>query len=427
MAGLLATLLCAPALAEESELSTEEWREPDPPDELGWELLRLPELAARLALSPLLPLLAFAEEERLDRRVIDLLTNDERTLLVLPVVALLGRDGLGAGFRVTHSDLLGGGEQLEVDGRLYSNLDRRIAGRFEERVWKLGGRAWRVELDYELDANDRWFGRGGDTRAADERALSVEQGRGLLAMELWRAHSRSLGGALVGELRGGVLRQAIGAGEDGAVEPVAVGEGPAPPPGFDRSVDFGLLGGSVGFDARDNPGPTSRGLLLWLDLDAHRDLEDAGLGAVVTRGRAATFLPLGSDARVLALIAGASRVVALGPDEEPPLATLATLGRTTYLRGYTKHRFRDVLGWWGTLEYRYAVAEYEERGIGLAATLFADVGRVAPSFERAFDDPIRHSYGLGVRAHTSHAFVLRAQVGFSPEGTELTFSLNEHL
>jgi hemolysin activation/secretion protein len=102
-----------------------------------------------------------------------------------------------------------------------------------------------------------------------------------------------------------------------------------------------------------------------------------------------------------------------------------TLGRATYLRGYAERRFRDRTGWWSSVEYRYPLFEFGASGLGASSTLFIDVGEVASSYAAMSARAVRYSYGVGVRADTLTTLVLRLQLGLSPEGAQVTLSLNE--
>lgn len=415
-----------PEVAGDDRLTTGEWREPDIPNDVGWELLRLPEFATRLALSPLLPLVALAEDVRLDRRIVDLLTNDERTSLLLPLVVVLGRDGTGAGLSYRHSDLLGGGEELVLRGLLKQNLDHDASVSYRDRVTSLGNRAARLELEHELDRNERFFGLGGESRRADESALSVRSERLQLGAELLAIHSRSLGGRFAAEARLGSLVERLEPGTDDDLPPVGRDPSPPPPPGFEHTAWYVQTGTALHFDSRPTRGPADRGLVTRLEADGFRDASGAPLSALAVRAQGALFVPL-ARGRTLVIVIGGGDSEPLHPAHGVPLPAHVELGRTTYLRGHAKKRFRDTAGWWSALEYHYPVLEYGSADIGIDAFLFLDAGRVGSSPRQTLSDPIRHSYGFGARAYTSEAFVLRLLVGLSPEGTELSLALNEEL
>jgi hypothetical protein len=409
--------------AEEDELTTGTWREPEPVFELHWELLRLPEMALRLALTPLLPVVAFAEEHRLDRRVYDLLTNDEETALLLPVVVVLSRDGVGAGFDFRHSDLRGGGEQLRLKAVFTTNGDRSFAARYAEKLVALDGRELAGRADYELDQNERTYGVGGRTRPSDVRLLEVTRATVGGDFELGGPSTdlASFGSDIALTYTSERLRSGVGA----ELPVVASGDTVAPPPAFGERIDYASAMWTFRHDLRDSSGRTGRGTLLELELAATSDLDGRNLNAGGATLRGAIFVPVAPRHRVIALSGGVSAVTPWTESSEVPYHALVRLGRSDHLRGYAKGRFVDRLGAWTSAEYRYPIFEFRDTGVGLSSTLFVDAGTVAGSTREFADNPLRVAYGFGVRGETAHGFVFRAQVGFSEEGAEALFSLND--
>jgi len=86
---------------EEDALTTDRRAEGAPGAELALAPLKLPELITELALSPLIPVLLSFEKLRLHERLFDLLTNDERTMAIVPVIDAFNRSGFSAGAGAT--------------------------------------------------------------------------------------------------------------------------------------------------------------------------------------------------------------------------------------------------------------------------------------------------------------------------------------
>lgn len=413
-----------PASSEYQRLSTETFREPEVPPVPHWELLRLPETVTRLAVSPLIPLVRVAERTRLDRRIEDILVDHDKTRLLLPVVVAFTRDGYGAGFQYWDKNLLSDGERLHLKGIVKSNRDWEAYGKLGDKIPFLDGRMLSGLVELETDHNDRYYGLGNDTDASDERALFMQTIRGRVEFEVAGPGALSFDSVM----SAGWFRQELGSGDDASVASLEPGGDVALPVGFDQTRDYVEVGWSFAYDQRDTEGRTNRGTYYQLDLEATHDLDEgpaqsgAGYQASV-----AHFIPVLPRNRVLVLILGTAATTPWASDEQVPLQSLVTLGRTDYLRGYAKRRFRDRTGWWGSVEYRYPIFDFRDTGAGLSSTLFVDVGRVGDSYEQLGRGPVRYSGGLGVRGETAFAFVFRAQVGLSPEGAEWTFSINESL
>lgn len=223
----------------------------------------------------------------------------------------------------------------------------------------------------------------------------------------------------------GFRRARLDSGSGDAPPVVASGDRVAPPPAFGRRLGYPELGWNLRHDRRDSLGRTFHGTLVELELYATRDVDDATTSAARASLSTALFVPLAPRHRVLVLAAGAAAATPWTESDEVPLHALVSLGRNTYLRGYSKRRFRDVAGWWGSVEYRYPIFDFKDSGAGLSSTLFFDVGRVGDGADELTRAPIRYSYGFGARGVTEDGFVLRAQVGLSPEGLEAFVSLND--
>jgi hypothetical protein len=410
-------------LHEHDGLTSEIWHQPPPRFEPYWELLRLPELALRLVATPALPLVVAAENHRLDRRVYDLLTNDEETSLFLPVVVVRSRDGVGLGLSYVHRDLFGGSERFEAKGVVKANLDREVAFGYSTPLAPLDARELGAGVEYELDHNDRFYGIGNETSPDDVRLLEHETSVAYLDVDLGGPTTHLA--PFTSDLYAGYRHERLSSGIGEALSAVAEGDSVAPPPGFGQSVDYAELAWTFRHDTRDSSGRTQRGTRAELELYGTTDLRSADLNAVRATLRAAWFIPVAPLHRVLALSAGAAAAAPLAEASEVPLQSLVTLGQKEYLRGYAKDRFRDRAGFWASAEYRYPIFEFSDTGAGLSSTLFVDVGRVGEDVSELVEAPVRAAFGFGVRAETSRAFVFRAQVAFSEEGAEVLFALND--
>jgi len=413
-----------PPRAEDS-LTTTDFQPREPGFTLHWDLLRLPEFGARLALTPLFPILAAGEQVRLDLRIYDAVTNDERTSIVLPLITAYTKDGVGGGLLYSHSDAFGGGENIEFFALTTTNRDVNVSGSYSEDVSLLNGRSIGIGFDYDLDNNDRYYGLGPHTEPEDLRALETRSLELLLEFDIGGPNTFFRTG-LGSELRLGYLRERLGPGKISGHPPVRDDDPEVPaPPGFEEPLDYANAEWVFSYDQRDSAGRTQRGVFLATLLSASTDMNSRDIHGGKTTVTATYFLPVAPRYRVLVFTVAGAAVTPLGEDAEVPLHQLVELGRSSSLRGYPKRRFRDRTGWWANLEYRYPIFDYQDTGAGLSAAMFIDAGAVAPSVLKFGESKVRYSPGIGIRAEAPSDFVFRAQVAWSPEGIEAGISLNE--
>ncbi len=426
---LLAAILPSGSAAAQSQaskppsepLTTEEFRYRDERLQATfYDLLRLPELYLRLALTPTYPVVRWAEDVALDDRLTDLLTNEARTSLLLPTLSLFGSDPLGVGFLYTHSDLLGGEQQLWLAAGIKTNQDYKVEARYAQPVVWLDGRIVTVAVEHRLNHNERYFGLGPGAVSPDPMALGVRETRGLASLTLMGPET-SLNPLSMRTTLAYYRREDF-PGTDAAMPSATAAVGP---PGFEQPHDYLELTQSFYHDLRDSAGRTDRGTLFALDLHATSEIGAGDLSAARAALSATYFLPLAPRHRVLVGHVGAAGVTPMSKGDQIPIQSLISLGRSTYPRGYAPFRFRHEKAWWASVEYRYPVFDLGLAGSGASSMLFVDAAQGGSGFRDWFESELRYSYGLGLRLETMSSLLVRFQVGFSPEGAELLLSLNE--
>ena len=411
--------------APDPEYASTTFRPRDEGSRLLSDLLKLPELGLRLAFTPLFPLLALAEETRLDHRIEDLVTNDAHSRFVLPVFVALTRDGVGGGILYRHTDLFGSGEHLTLFGLMKVNGDRSVRLGYSEMVAVLNGRRLGMSLDHGVDHNERFFGIGPDAPQADLRALEARTLGATLKLDVG-GPSTFFSTGLGSEVSLHYTRERLESGHHPGVEPLGqAGDSVEPPAGFEQTLDYAAATLRSSYDQRDMTGRTHRGFFSELRVNMTSDMNSQNVNAVRTDLSFAYFLPVAPRHRVLVLHAGSAIAAPLGEQAEIPLDSLVSLGRNSGLRGYTDRRFRDRSGYWATLEYRYPVFDFEDTENGLSAALFVDAGGVSRSPLDYFHDPLHLGPGFGLRAELPGLLVLTGHVAISSEGIEASLGVNE--
>jgi surface antigen Omp85-like protein len=292
----------------------------------------------------------------------------------------------------------------------------------EERTWLAG------VAGYEKTLSRRFFGIGPETREQDESSYADE------FTELGLRSDFALPGP------GGDWVASLGIrGAHHNLGPGHVSDIPTTDQAF--PVDFAAgdaytaltLTAGIRYDTRDSQHQPYRGWRVGILADAPVWQSTGDAGAVIT-WYASVAIPLpglfhrGGDPReenppTDTLAFGVQVETTLGT---VPFYTLPTLGGTQTLRGYPPNRWTDDSAWHASAEYRFWVIP---RGIAftdilrierIGFAIFAEAGAVAPSLEAFPDSPIRTSYGIGFRMALERAALFRADIGFSPEGLNLS-------
>ncbi len=414
----------------QEQLTTPVWREPSPPLELGWHVMALPEYVIELAFTPVAFAVGLVEKYRLDQRVYDLLRNDAGTVKVVPAAKFSGGDGFGVGAGLDFENLAGRGEEFDVGGLVRLNRDWQARARYRQSFATLEGRELTAQIEYELDHDLKFFGLGNGSTLDDKRLVRDETLLASAEMDLFRLPSYGIND-VGGRLLIGYRRSKLGPGEDTGPMPTPPlgepGDTVEPTRDFGRTSDWAVGGMSLYYDSRDTVARTTKGILVELEPEVTAGVNRADLGAATAKGEVTVFVPVLPLRRVLVGRVGAAAVKPLTSEDEVPLADYVLLDRKHGLRGYTSGRFRDRYGWWSALEYRYPIYEYQDTGVALSPALFVDAGRVASKPSELFEPKVRWDVGAGLRVEHETRIILLIEVGVSPEGAELGFTVGKDL
>ncbi len=421
----LSTFVAVPSVRAEEEpgVTTATWKEPDPPLDLHWHALALPEYAVELLFSPIGVLVANIERYRLDRRIHDLLRNDAGTIVFTPKLKVAVGDGFGFGGTLAFKQLFGGEEKLKLGALGRVDGDYEAGVRYTHSLASADGRGVDVRIETELDQNLPYYGVGNDSddvkHVLQEDALDAVVGFDIIGSGVL---------FLSGEVKFGLRRARLSNGTDATAPGVAdMDSTVALPPEFGETILFPWLSSALRFDRRDNIGRPTRGYVAQLQAKVTQDVSSKDLSAMSAELEFEGYIPLLPDRRVLLLGFGLAGSIRGRADHSVPTHELVTLGRRNHLRGYSRARFRDELGWWTTAEYRWPIWEYLDHGIAMSPMIFFDAGRVSPDMEGLFEGAVHYAGGVGIRGAHDHFELLRFHVAMSPEGPQLDFSIGADL
>jgi hypothetical protein len=399
-------------------LTTPMWRAPGRFAGLHRAVLAAPEYAVELAFSPLALVVDAVETYRLDRRIYDLLRNDDGTIVLTPAVKISGGDGFGLGGTLS-LQALGATQRLDLGAVARFNRDLELGARYRHAFASAEGRELDVRVHSEIDRNVPFFGLGNDT-PAEQHVLRAEFVDVSATFDLTDRSAPAVSAAF----EAGLLRSFLGTGSDSAAPGEMDG---SRVPGFGETITFPRVRFAARFDSRDNIGRPTRGYRSEVTASYTQDLSQAGQSAMAAGVHLAWHIPVLPDRRTVSLAFGVAGATPLRATDEVPFHELVTLGRRSHLRGYSRGRFRDQLGWWSSAEYQFPIWEYINSGVALTPGFFFDLGRVGRSAAELVDGPLRYSGGIALHAAHDSMVIFRLQVGVSPEGPELDFSLGKEL
>jgi outer membrane protein assembly factor BamA len=89
------------------------------------------------------------------------------------------------------------------------------------------------------------------------------------------------------------------------------------------------------------------------------------------------------------------------------------------LRGYRDYRFHDRNMQAYSIESRWALFDHVD------TALFVDLGNVAPTPGGLFSQPLKRSYGAGIRLHNNRSTIARFDIARGVEGWHFIFKLND--
>ncbi|MEO1338677.1 MAG: BamA/TamA family outer membrane protein, partial [Myxococcota bacterium] len=383
--------------------------------DLPYLALRLPQYLVEVAFVPLMPIVTLFERYSLFDRFLDLVTNEEGTAALLPLVDPFNNAGLGAGAVFLYNEPFGSQDRFISLGQIYPNRDRIFSVSFTRRFPTLSGRRVSLSASYNVDHDTRFFGFGADRPETSQQLLrtdAVDAAFGITLINPTRLPEYFV------EVAVAYRRRKLGTGNGNLGPGLTPQSGLPLPAGFRQALDYPELTLSTEYDSRDSFGVTSKGLFARLRVTGTRDVNSAQTSAIRADGVFAAFVPLLPRFRTLFVKVGASATAPLpiGDGEMVPMHMMANLGGSTDLRGYVSDRFIDRLGWWATVEYRYRFFDYADQGMGISSALFADVGRVGPTVSDLIKSPMPWSVGLGLRLEQNLILAGRIQFAYSPEG-----------
>jgi len=362
--------------------------------------LDLPSYLTYALIRPLEFMGRYVEENHVVEKIVDILSNDERTFWIYPILEGSEGLGLGGGVAVTHKNLFNRGYKLDIKGLLFDRIDHRL------RLYLSNPNLYELVVDWSDDSDADFYGLGNGSLEGDLTNFSINNfklGGGLI---LWSRYGLSVKPHVY-------FIRSIVRGSIGAEEPSIETRFPlASLTGFDQRLIYLNYGIRLAYDTRDSEHSPESGGIRSFTFQRFEGLDRSGFNFYQYELNVRQFFRLWRARRVFVLanswvfqqVDGANSV---------PFYRLTKLDQSTPLRGFDQGRFRDRNSVLFNAEYRYPIWDF------IDGTLFFDYGQVFRRIAEVNLDDFQYSVGGGFRFRSAENFFLRVQLGYGGEGVNL--------
>jgi len=321
----------------------------------------------------------------------------------------------GSGFAIrpsyTRTDLLEGRIALRIDG--LAAVNRSYAGGFDLAAPSLFSGYGFVDFSVlHRDISEMpYYGPGPDSRKTGRSDYRLEDTN----VEL-RPGVRVFKG-LRASLIGSYLANNVGPGYSSRYISTDLQYDPTAAPGIVRQTNFLRGGGLLEYDWRDNPSNPTKGGRYSAQYVRYVDQNLGAYSFLRLDLDASQYISMFNGTRVIAL-RGASSLTTTSGNQAVPFYLQPTLGGPDTLRGYRFDRFYGDNSTMVSAEYRWEASPI------LQLVAFAEGGKVFNRWEQWNFHDIQTDVGFGIRFKNLDKTVFSLDTGFSHEGFQIWFRMN---
>lgn len=346
------------------------------------------------------------------RKVVNAVSNKERTFWVYPRLELGFGNGFGGGVGVRHYDLFDKNYQFYANYLVYVNLDQRGAfGIVKPDAFLIAGKPFGYKFETKLlhDKDESFYGIGNDSSRSNKAKYGLD--------------SIATGGALTFEpmenlLAEGdfyILADASITSENPPVQSVF----PASElPGFGRDLTYAIIGLSLSHDTRDAEGRPQHGGLRRGTIARFQGLGKGGYDFNLYMLEFEQFITPWLPRHTFGLRFAWQYRQPTGTSEVP-FYHMARLDVYSPVRGFGWGRFRDRGNIVFNVSYRFPIWEY------LDGEFFFDTGRVFHEMSDISLKALKFTGGGGLLFSTKNYFLLRAELAYGGEGVRFLFKTSQ--
>lgn len=195
--------------------------------------------------------------------------------------------------------------------------------------------------------------------------------------------------------------------------------------GLAGSFDFLEYGFGLVVDSRDVPSYAHRGSYGFIGITGTEGISDTPNAYTKFVGEAQHFLPLPGYRRTLAMRGRFTFTENHSAgDHQIPVFRLEPIGSLRTVRGYQTSRFMEEEAVLASVEYRFPIWTIEPHaGQAIDGAAFFDVGAAVRDLRDVQQQDFRSGGGIGFRIVTARGSIGRMDIGFSPEGYRIHWSI----
>ena len=324
----------------------------------------------------------------------------------------------GSGFalrpRYTRTDLLGGRLTLRIDAlgainqSYMGGLDMAMPNLFDGHAF------WDFSVVHRDISEMPYYGSGPNSRKTGRSDYRLED-----TNVEFRPGVRLYKG-LRASLIGSYLADNVGHGQATRYISTEQQYGPDVAPGINQQTDFWRGGGLIEYDWRDRPSFTTSGGMYSAQYVRYLDQNLGRYSFMRIDLDAWQYIPLFNRTHVIALH-GASSLTDTNGTQAVPFYLQPTMGGPDTLRGYRFDRFYGNNATMVSAEYHWDASPI------LQMVAFADGGKVFNNWNQWNFHAIQTDVGFGFRFHGQSRNILSLDTGFSHEGFQIWFRMNNAL
>lgn len=377
------------------------------------DLAKTPTYALRGVTWPFGTLTRYLVETGIIEKIVDIVSNDERTLWVYPVFELGFGYGLGGGIGVQHTDLFNKNYKLAFNYKAHLNLDMSSdfsIGKPDAAVINGRDLSYNLFVSWKRFNSDNYYGQGIGALQSDHSIFKIGtlQWGGIVGYEILRRLT----------FGGGIFFKSIltGSGKDG-LPSVDTTFGAGQLPGMRTYLLYFIPTVVLEHNTTDSLYTADMGGLQNITIARHQGLNRDDFDFNEYSAEILQYFRLWAPRHVLAL-----RTKWMFRHEtggKIPFYELSSLDVFSPLHGFSSGRFHDRISAVFNVSYRFPVWNYMD------GEFFFDTGRVFRNLSDISFKKYKYDGGIGIQIKTKNYFLARLQTAYGGEGVKVLFKTSQ--